>query len=273
MRISTRCSQPILFDIEKVLSALEKAGEAYYKDYDERDLLEEELENYCTYVRIMAELGWPAFLEYDTDVHAEVIACVETGDMERINNLIYNRYGALFLKELEVGLEELSLIHPERLPAIKEALLLYQLGYYYGSVAILITQMEGILFDIDGYITEHGLTYKEENLRLIDTRYKASKKNEKGLMLKTLLTAKDIDGIAVEYDYLIGYLRTVVLRDALPEEELLEHANRHKICHGKQSNYGSKEHALKTILCIDALVCVAEVISEEIIEDGEALVH
>ena len=251
------------FAISKISLAIQKAFEATATDSYFEQSSEEERENYHTFVRIMAELDWPAFLEYDPDLHTEVISCVEAGDAKGITDALYSHFGALFLKVLEVRLEESAVIWAERLPAIREALLLYQLGYYYGAVAILITQMEGILSDIDEYITHTGRAYDEKNLRLIDTRYKVSSKKEKGLVVKTLLEAKDVDGVAGEYDYLIGYLRMKVLGDKLSEEDLSEHANRHAICHGRQCNYGSKEHALRTILCIATLECAADVIAEQ----------
>ena len=83
------------------------------------------------------------------------------------------------------------------------------------------------------------------------------------MTVQMVLEAKDVDGVAGEYDYLIGYLRMKVLGDKLSEEDLSEHANRHAICHGRQCNYGSKEHALRTILCIAALECAADVIAEQ----------
>lgn len=249
------------FSISKISLAIQKAFEATAADSYFEWSTEEERENYQTFVRIMAELDWPAYLEYDPDLHSEIISCVEDEDAEGITDALYSHFGALFLKELEERFEESEVIRAERLPAIREALLLYQLGYYYGAVAILITQMEGILSDIDEYIIRTGRAYDEKNLRLIDTRYKVSNRNEKGLVVKTLLEAKDVDGVAGEYDYLIGYLRMKVLGNNLSEEDLSEHANRHAICHGKQCNYGSKEHALKTILCIAALEYAADVIA------------
>lgn len=45
------------------------------------------------------------------------------------------------------------------------------------------------------------------------------------------------------------------------KKETEKHVNRNKLCHGAQLNYGTKEHALKTILCIDALAWIAEVIA------------
>lgn len=255
------------FDISKISLAIQKAFEATAADSYLEWSTEEERDNYHKFVRIMAEFDWPAFLEYDSDLHDEIISCVENGDAEGMTNALYSHFDALFLKELEERFEKSAVIRSERLPAIREALLLYQLGYYYGAVAILITQMEGILSDIDEYIVRTGRAYDEKNLRLIDTRYKVSIKKEKGLVVKTLLEAKDIDGVAGEYDYLIGYLRVKVLGNKPSEEELSEHANRHEICHGRQCNYGSKEHALKIILCIDALEYVATVIADSATDD------
>lgn len=250
------------FDISKISLAIQRAFDTTAADSYFGWSTEEERENYRTYVRIMAELDWPAFLEYDPDLHSEIISCVEDGDAEGITDALYHHFGALFLKELEGRFEESEVIRSERLPAIRQAFLLYQLGYYYGAVAILITQMEGILSDINEYITHTGRAYDEKNLRLLDTRYGGVKGwSEKGLAIKALLEAKDADGVAGEYDYLIGYLKAKTLDGTPSEEDLAEHANRHKICHGKQCNYGSKEHALKTILCIAALEYAADVIA------------
>lgn len=128
------------FDESKIALAIQKAFEATaWTSYD-GCATEEEQENYRKFVRIMAEFDWPAFLEYDPDLHSEVISCVEAGDAEGISQALYNHFGPLFLKELEERFEESEVIHPERLPAIREAFLLYQLGYYYGAVAILVTQ-------------------------------------------------------------------------------------------------------------------------------------
>ena len=51
-------------------------------------------------------------------------------------------------------------------------------------------------------------------------------------------------------------------------EELEENANRHGVNHGNQCNYGTQDHALRLILCLDALVYVAEILSQaELDED------
>lgn len=249
-------------DISKLSLAIRKSLECVPAESDS-EWTEEELENYHKFLLAMAELEWPAFLEGDTAFHAEIASCMEKDDVDGIVNSLYDYYDdPLFLKWVEDRFEESEVIRPERLPVIREAFLLYQLGYYYGAVAILIPQIEGILTDIDRYIACSGNGYKKKNIDLIDSRYRVSKTNEKGKVVKVLLETKDIDGDGKEYDYLIGYLRMKVLKDNLSEKELSMHPNRHAFCHGEQCNYGTKEHALKAILCIDALEYVASVISE-----------
>lgn len=249
------------FNISKIIEALQTALD---HDYEESfaKWSADELENYRKFLLIMAELDWPAFLEGDTEFHSEIISLMEAADAEGIANALYEYYDPLFLKWVEDRFEESSVIIPDRLPVIREAFLLYQLGYYYGTVAILIPQIEGILTDIDAFISRSGRKYSEKNLKLIDTLYKVSKANEKGKVIKTLLEAKEIDSEGWEYDLLIGYLRMKILKDNLPEEELSKHPNRHAFCHGEQCNYGTKEHALKAILCVNALEYVASVIAE-----------
>ena len=56
------------------------------------------------------------------------------------------------------------------------------------------------------------------------------------------------------------------IRKGATKEEMEKHVNRHLLCHGAQLNYGTKEHALKVILCIDALATVAAVIADNLEE-------
>ena len=79
-----------------------------------------------------------------------------------------------------------------------------------------------------------------------------------------VMEGKSLDDDQNEYGFLLGYLRFKTFRTHIPEKEMERHVNRNMLCHGVQLNYGTKEHALKTILCIDALAWVAEVIAKSI---------
>lgn len=253
------------FDISKIILALTSALEKEDSSFFNEQKAEVERENYRKYVRVMAELDWPAFLERSPRFHREIISCVEAADMDEITAALYTHFGNRFLSELELRLRQSAVIHPKRLPALLEAILLYQRKHYYGAVAVLIPQIEGILSDIGAHLSALGYAYDEKTLDLLTTRYHvpSTSKSEKAAAIKAALEANDVDGVANEYGYLIGYLRTIVLKGELSEDGLAENPNRHAICHGRQSNYGTKTHALKVILCIDALEHISSVLTKQ----------
>lgn len=143
--ITKRNGSVVAFDIEKIAAAVEKAIQS--TSYYDR-LSEDEQENYHDYVRIMAEMDWPAYINGDPVFHQKVLDLYEESGAPGVESAIYDYYGALYLKDLEDQLSASDIIKDERLPLFREALLLYQLGYYYGAVAILITQIIGITADI-----------------------------------------------------------------------------------------------------------------------------
>ena len=265
MQVIKRTGTEVVFDISKIIAAITKAYEATEQE-KLAQLKAEERENYSKYVRIMAELDWPAFLEYDPDFHNKIIECVDALDEQGIENAIFEHFDTLFLKDLQNRCAYSEVIKKERVPLIKEAHRLYKNGCYYGPVAILITQIAGFVADIEDYMKMVGRSFNEKNVRLLDSRYKVSKGNEKGRLIKTLLEAKDANDEVGEYNYLIGYLRMIVFGNQLEDEELQHNVNRNMVCHGTQTNYGTKEQALKIILCIDSLETVADILSE--VDDG-----
>lgn len=259
--IKRDCST-MAFDIEKIAAAVEKALQA--TAYFDR-LTAEEQENYHDYVRIMAELDWPAYLNGDPLFHQTIISRYESDGAQGVVSAIYDYYGALYLKDLEVQLSASKVINKERLPLFREALLLYQLGYYHGAVAILITQIIGITADIEQYLETNNASYDPKTLELIKKRYGFTHKNDTSRVMTAVVEGMVIDDDVNEYGFLLGYLRFKLFRTHMPENETTKHVNRHMVCHGTQLNYGTKEHALKVILCVDALTWVAQVISSNLI--------
>ena len=248
----------IAVDIAKITAAVEKAIQS--QSYSER-YTEEEAENYHEYIRLMAELDWPAYINGDSVFHQLVLDRYESEGAEGVVSAIYDYYGALYLKELEEQLAESDVIKRERLPLFHEAFLLYQLGYYYGAVAILINQIVGITADIENFLKNNNASYDPKTLELMEKRYRVTSSNDTGRVMTAVVEGKNIDDDEGEYGYLLGYLRFKVFNTHMPKEEMQKHTNRHLLCHGAQLNYGTKEHALKVILCIDALTWVGEVIA------------
>ena len=259
--ITKRNGSVVAFDMEKIAAAVEKALQS--TTYYDR-LSEDEQENYHDYVRIMAELDWPAYINGDPVFHQTVIDLYEEKGASGVESAIYDYYGALYLKDLEDQLSASNIIKEERRPLFHEALLLYQLGYYYGAVAILITQIIGITADIERYLKDNNAAYDPKTLELIKRRYGFDHTNDTSRVMTAVVEGMSIDDDENEYGFLLGYLRFKIFRTHMPKVDTEKHVNRHMVCHGTQLNYGTKEHALKVILCIDALAWVAEVISNNL---------
>ena len=82
-------------------------------------------------------------------------------------------------------------------------------------------------------------------------------------MIKALLEARESSSVLGEFICMIEYFRLKFFKDMKGNEEWGENANRHGINHGNQCNYGTRDHVLRLILCLDALVYVAEILSQD----------
>lgn len=248
----------IALDIAKINAAIEKAmlSQSHSECYSQ-----EEAENYHDYIRLMADLDWPTYINGDPVFHQVVLDRYDSEGEKGVVSAIYDYYGALFLKDLEEQLAQSNVIKKDRLPLFHEAFLLYQLGYYYGAVAILINQIVGITADIENFLKNNNASYNPKTLELMEKRYRVTSATDTGRVMTAVVEGKNIDDNEGEYGYLLGYLLFKVFNSHMPKEETQKHTNRHLLCHGVQLNYGTKEHALKIILCIDALMWVGEVIA------------
>ena len=166
--IIKRDGRVVLYDMNKIAAAILKAIES---QHDEDRYSEDELRNYHQYIRIMAEFDWPAYLNPDIIFHQIVIDQFESDGEAGVVSAIYDYYDALYLKDLENELSESEVINKDRLPLFKEAFLLYQLGYYYGAVSILITQIVGITADIEKYLKRNNASYEHKTLERMEKRY------------------------------------------------------------------------------------------------------
>ena len=244
------------FDRSKIFEAIEKAWLSSCELSTK-----EELENYRNYLRVMAELDWPAFFEYEPYFHKTILQCVNDHDMDRLLLVLYERFDSQYLRDLERRLYASPVIGDQRRQPICEAFRLYRHKYYFGAGAIFVDQMEGIIKDISEYVSRYKVGYSERTLALVESRYKVKARSEKGQVIMALLEARESSRILGEFDYMIGYFRMKFFKNDMTPEELEENANRHGVNHGNQCNYGTREHALRLILCLDALGYVAEILA------------
>lgn len=257
MRFLTRTDE-IYYDIAKIIAAVESAHQAELAA--EREV---EAEQYRKFISVMRKLGWPAFLDGDSDFHGKIVEAFEEGRSEEVENLIYEHYDHLYLVGLEERISESEVIKGDRISSLSEALLLYQLRYYYGAVAIITPQLIGIVSDLEKYMEEKSIEFNPLNIYEIETGCGLQSNSEKGRVLKAVLEGKDINDEQGEYDCLTNYLRFKIFENRMNDEDTKHHVSRHLLSHGIQVNYGTKNHALRVIMCLDALVWITQVISEE----------
>lgn len=84
------------FDIESFLEAATRAVSEHALDISELEKI-----NYHDYIRIMAEIEWPAFLDGDIDFHEQIIRLYNEGLFDKIEETIYNHYDAIYIKDLQ----------------------------------------------------------------------------------------------------------------------------------------------------------------------------
>lgn len=227
-------------------------------------LSEVEKSNYRQYIRNMSEIGWPAYMDGDLDFHKTINALFKDGKYEEIIEAIYAHYDSNYIDELSNQIQESYVIKKERVPIILEALELYNLGYYYGSVTTLLSQIIGIVKDIECFCKEKNIQFNPENEKLLLSRYNVSKNSDKKRIIAALLEGMDRNDEEREYLYLIGYFRSIIFHNDLKyESQLTTDVNRNMVLHGEQLTFGSKEQALKLIICIESLCWVSEVLSED----------
>ena len=248
----------IHYDMDKIIAAIEKAcHEEMVREQ------EENAECYRKYISIMRNLGWPAYLNPDTDFHEEIVDLFEAGEYEKLEKAIIDHYDHLYLVDLEKALSDSCVIRGERVASLSQALLLYQLRYYYGAVAIITPQLIGIVRDLEIFMETNSLDFNPVNISEIESGCGLEVTSEKGRILKAVLEGRDINDEQGEYDHLSNYLRFKVFENKMSPEDTGQHVNRHLLSHGIQVNYGTRNHALRVIMCLDALVYITQVIAEE----------
>ncbi len=137
----------------------------------------------------------------------------------------------------------------KRFPILKEAIEAHIDGKFYLSVSTLIPQIEGILRDsltaMDRNDEFNSMDY--ENMRkaitaLIDLwKLQSSKKDQAIILLNTLPDA--VADLYKEYDLHKEY--------DLPIKGKLY---RHGVCHGLQTDFGSKKNSTRLILLLDRII-------------------
>lgn len=207
------------------------------------------------FMEIADEIGYPIYMEVDTELAEKLI------DLYRENNnqcnkkemqmIVLDYHKEEYIECILNGIKNVNVFNPDRVRLIEEGIKAYQLELYAPSASLFADQISGMIRDV----------YKEMN-----TFYRFSKK-EKQEIINEFNQNCQLDSEKSELLQIIccqscNLVWIKALQHFLnitfsTKENMKEYPQRNMICHGKQTNYNTKEMNLKLILCMNILLELA----------------
>jgi len=170
------------------------------------------------------ELNWLSFLPVGTA--KEIYEMHKEGRDEELWDMFKKTFGQKETIESLIAQFEESDIFKPRMQIIKDALNAHLEGKYTLSIPVLLTQVEGILWDIANI--KEGISF--------------SKKNSRTSSMKSVLTNTSLKNYL--FPNFIDYYT----------KKIYQENSRHGIMHGRSISYDSQEDSIKTILMLRVLL-------------------
>ena len=219
------------------------------------------------FTTIVAQCNMPVYFETDTELQDLILDICQNSEekypKQEVENCVMDYYTADRLEDLLQYWFSKDWIPKERKEALRQAIVSYNAGLYWGTSSILLTQIGGIITQLYDAIDRNMLMPKAETRELLNVYNVNNPASEKakGLIMINM-QQKGIYGWSGFADYFINY----VYANTDDMEHFQFDPGRHKACHGQQLNLGDKLIALKCILIIDMVVQM----SEELLSDDAA---
>lgn len=216
------------------------------------------------YLNKLESLQWPLYFVFNKDLMQELAPyrSITEENKDEISTIVYEFCTAEFIDGLYMAWNNSSVMDKKRIPILQEAISLYNGRLYYGCVSILVCQLNGIITDIYNMQRQYGKDFDLEDVKMayqsfnpqkeVPTRIK--KDSERTQLLWFISDAEE--GL-MYWIKSIEYIYNIILtsEDSMNQSS---HPCRNKICHGIQLNFGTREHALKSILTIDMMIRLGE---------------
>ena len=188
----------------------------------------------------------------------------DTKNEQEISNIMIDLFddGDNLDKLLNIW-EDNKCIKEKRYELLKESVYNYKQGLYASCSSILMTQIGGIIDDIESYVSqcpefeeeikkikENQKKYIKDKRRIKEALNKDKKRIERVLSIQGDLIVYEFNDFLNKY----VYCKIKKSKDNIP--------NRNSICHGCKYDF-TKEYALKSILIIDSLIRFSIFVDEE----------
>jgi hypothetical protein len=206
------------------------------------------------YIMLMHKIQYPLFLETDEEFKKEVVK--HENDIKEVEIVIENYLNDEYLKSMLKEWETSNCINKDRLPILKEAIELHLKKYYFACTSMMMCQLYGIVIDIYHYLRKMDVEISEESKNDLAKEYQIEKiDSEKGRLIQLAFIP---EGGHLIKEAIVDYFQKEILSSSEKQERWRHQPLRNKICHGDQLNYGTKEHSLKAIMCINLLFKLGE---------------
>ena len=211
----------------------------------------------------LENIQWPLYFVYNDEIMRRLssFSSISEENEEEIRDIVFQFCTLEFIQSLFEDWEKSSVIDRRRLPILKEAITMFNAGLYFGCVSTLSCQLCGIITDTYEMQKQYGRQVNMQNLEDIyvyfnpQVTHPSIKVDREKTQLLWFIT--EVEGGIVYWIKAIKYIYNIILtsKDYMKESA---HPCRNKICHGIQINFGTKEHALKSVLTIDMMIRIAE---------------
>lgn len=213
-------------------------------------------------LEVMEKSNWPLYLVGGDDLASDLanvdLECAYLG--EEVGEIAERYLDDKWLASVSERWSSHDELGQGKGAMMKKALGYHAAGQYDACVSILMCLFEGLTsaylgtsFRLKGENEEEAFGYvaKKHRLKSLDERATSKLSAPKDLVLAMSLQA---DTGWYTWGKISDYIVGVVLANKYEEEIAAHNPLRNKICHGEQTNYGTREHSLKAILATDLLI-------------------
>lgn len=215
------------------------------------------------YVDKLSRAKWPLYFVNDEELLEGIYEIDSTLEerclSNRISQIAFERLDNEWAEKLAVSWRLHDELGAGRLALLNSSLLRYEDGDYEGCVCILMSLLEGLLDFY--YVGPTRLTGREAEAYARRARGLGLNRVAKdGRVLlgaakdRLLMLLMSSDGAGRIWEAAVSYVLDVVLSNSVDEDLMAHNPLRNKICHGAQTDYGTREHALKAILVTDIVM-------------------
>lgn len=209
------------------------------------------------FLKISDEIGFPIYLEADSELRDRLIDSYRKNENQcnkkEMCEIILDYFNDEYIDYILNGIKNVHVFNTERVVLIEEGIEAYQFGFYGSSASLFAAQLSGMISDVYKELsTFHRFSNEEKKELLVTFNQNCKTDSEKGMLLQII----DIQsqGFMIWYRVVQYFLNIVYLTK---KNNIAAQPNRNLICHGKQTNYNTREMNLKLIMCMDIIAELA----------------